>query len=191
MMMKKKIVWLLPLLCSGCVHAMVELNHAMFQATNLQEFRAAFVQTNQNQHSSPPRHLQQQTNEQPQDSLPIYADSFENGQPGFYHGVASGDPLPDAVILWTRYTPTNGKEEIELELRLAATMDVDNIEDLLDPDQNTNLRRAKVVVTNATDFVAKIDVTGLQEGSDYVFAFSGTFWKTLFDADDDCFFVCF
>ncbi|KAG7365756.1 hypothetical protein IV203_028426 [Nitzschia inconspicua] len=22
------------------------------------------------------------------------------GMPGFYHGVASGDPLPDAIILW-------------------------------------------------------------------------------------------
>ncbi|MEV3975494.1 PhoD-like phosphatase N-terminal domain-containing protein, partial [Streptomyces sp. NPDC050698] len=28
------------------------------------------------------------------------------GSPGFAHGVASGDPLPDAVIIWTRITPT-------------------------------------------------------------------------------------
>ena len=24
----------------------------------------------------------------------------------FRHGIASGDPLPDAVVLWTRVTPT-------------------------------------------------------------------------------------
>jgi alkaline phosphatase D len=27
-------------------------------------------------------------------------------EPVFAHGVASGDPLPDAVLLWTRVTPT-------------------------------------------------------------------------------------
>src|SRR3712207_1215929 len=26
--------------------------------------------------------------------------------PQFAHGVASGDPLPDGVLLWTRVTPT-------------------------------------------------------------------------------------
>uniref|UniRef100_UPI0034DFFEA0 PhoD-like phosphatase N-terminal domain-containing protein n=1 Tax=Streptomyces flavofungini TaxID=68200 RepID=UPI0034DFFEA0 len=25
--------------------------------------------------------------------------------PAFHHGVASGDPLPDGVLLWTRVTP--------------------------------------------------------------------------------------
>ena len=27
---------------------------------------------------------------------------------GFQHGVASGDPLPDRVVLWTRVTPPAG-----------------------------------------------------------------------------------
>lgn len=26
----------------------------------------------------------------------------------FYHGVASGDPLPDGVMIWTRVTPDSG-----------------------------------------------------------------------------------
>ena len=26
--------------------------------------------------------------------------------PAFLHGVASGDPLPDGILLWTRVTPT-------------------------------------------------------------------------------------
>ena len=28
--------------------------------------------------------------------------------PAFLHGVASGDPLPDGVLLWTRVTPAAG-----------------------------------------------------------------------------------
>ncbi|MGB3543860.1 PhoD-like phosphatase N-terminal domain-containing protein, partial [Rubrivirga sp.] len=28
----------------------------------------------------------------------------------FYHGVASGDPMPDGVILWTRVTPPTDTE---------------------------------------------------------------------------------
>lgn len=27
--------------------------------------------------------------------------------PAFLHGVASGDPLPDGILLWTRVTPTS------------------------------------------------------------------------------------
>ena len=30
------------------------------------------------------------------------------GEVEFLHGVASGDPLPDRVILWTRVTPKSG-----------------------------------------------------------------------------------
>lgn len=30
--------------------------------------------------------------------------------PAFLHGVASGDPLPDGVLLWTRVTPEPGAE---------------------------------------------------------------------------------
>ena len=32
----------------------------------------------------------------------------KSGQAPFFHGVASGDPLPDAIILWTRVTPAQG-----------------------------------------------------------------------------------
>lgn len=32
-------------------------------------------------------------------SQPLLADTF-GGEPGFYHSVASGDPLADAVVIW-------------------------------------------------------------------------------------------
>ena len=203
------------------VEGMVELNHAMFKASNLEEFREAFVyggfelydHPQQQQQKKQPgfktvttkkrkkprRMLQQQQQQQRQrdrqptvnsgeSSSPIYADSFPTGTAGFYHGVASGDPLKDSVILWTRYTPLpqSSNDDVVLELRVAElpttapTVDggddnVLEVESLLDPNENTDLRRTKIIVNNATDFVAKIDVTGLQEGTDYVFAFSGTY----------------
>ena len=39
---------------------------------------------------------------------PALAATAATSVPGFVHGVASGDPMPDSVLLWTRVTPTNG-----------------------------------------------------------------------------------
>lgn len=40
--------------------------------------------------------------------LPVYAWTGEPGPASlFRHGVASGDPLPDGVILWTRVSPAD------------------------------------------------------------------------------------
>ena len=39
------------------------------------------------------------------------------GKAGFYHGVASGDPLPTKVIIWTRYTPISAKSKVNIEYR--------------------------------------------------------------------------
>src|ERR1044072_4714578 len=36
----------------------------------------------------------------------IAATASADAAPEFAHGVASGDPLPDGVLLWTRVTPT-------------------------------------------------------------------------------------
>ncbi|MFN6135696.1 MAG: PhoD-like phosphatase N-terminal domain-containing protein [Bacteroidota bacterium] len=37
----------------------------------------------------------------------------------FYHGVASGDPLSDRVIIWTRVSPQNGEESIDVRWLVA------------------------------------------------------------------------
>ena len=115
---------------------------------------------------------------------------------GFYHSVASGDPTQDSVIIWTRYTPVSADDVITLEFRVAAingnndtannhtanndtannhtankdpTMVTD--EELLDPALNPDLRRGLVTVTKATDFVAKIDMTGLPSGTHFAYVF--------------------
>ena len=82
--------------------------------------------------------------------------------------------MPDAVIVWTRYTPADGEEEISLEFRMAKVDAELAVDDHLNPEANVDLHRATVVVTAESDFIAKIDVTGLQANANYVFAFSGT-----------------
>lgn len=84
----------------------------------------------------------------------------------------SGDPLPDAVIIWTRYTPTTAEESIALELRLAPIEAGLPVEDHLDPSKNPNLRRIQVTVSSSTDFIAKLDITGLPSNAKFVYGFS-------------------
>ena len=41
----------------------------------------------------------------------------------FYHGVASGDPLKDKVIIWTRVTPENHENKISVYWELSKFSD--------------------------------------------------------------------
>jgi alkaline phosphatase D len=94
----------------------------------------------------------------------------------FQHGVASGDPLSDAVIVWTRITPhagaslaaaaecsgdeTGAAPLIEVEWRIAS-----------DPAM-TSVARSGVVTTDASvDYTVKVDVSGLQPGTTYYYDF--------------------
>ena len=104
-------------------------------------------------------------------SKPLLA-SYFNGIPGFYHGVASGDPLPHAVILWTRYTPILETDVITLELRMSPMISTLPLSDHLNPDRNTDLRRVKIEVSGSSDWVAKLDVTGLPSGTNFIYAFT-------------------
>ena len=47
---------------------------------------------------------QQSPSEQSIAPLDLYNQASRAGLP-FLHSVASGDPLPDSIILWTRVTP--------------------------------------------------------------------------------------
>ena len=54
------------------------------------------------------------------DGFPTFMYSGEPGPENlFQHGVASGDPLPDAVILWTRVTPCRGRAPVEVFWEMA------------------------------------------------------------------------
>lgn len=105
------------------------------------------------------------------DSEPLLADYY-GGTAGFYHGIASGDPMPNAIILWTRFTPVAVTDEVTLELRIAKIDSSIPVDAHLTPGENPDLRRATVVVTSDSDWVAKIDMTGLDPATAYVFAFT-------------------
>ena len=104
-------------------------------------------------------------------SQPLLA-SYFGGVPGFYHGVASGDPLPDAVILWTRYTPMTATSVVTLELRISPVIPSLPVASHLDPALNTELRRVNIEVSAASDWIAKVDVIGLPTGTSFIYAFS-------------------
>jgi len=78
----------------------------------------------------------------------------------FLHGVASGDPLSDAVILWTRAEPKGGESSIELVWTIAT-----------DPELTQTVDGGSVSTDAGTDFTVKLDVTGLSAGTTYYYRF--------------------
>lgn len=77
----------------------------------------------------------------------------------FYHGVASGDPLPDGFIIWTRLTPDE-EGEVGVTYRVATDPDMLNVVD------------AGVYSTGAErDYTVKVDVRGLNAGESYWYQF--------------------
>lgn len=78
----------------------------------------------------------------------------------FLHGVASGDPLQDRVILWTRISPE------DLALRLNVTWEVAS-----DAAFSQIIATGKVETSIAVDFTVKVDATGLDAGQSYFYRF--------------------
>lgn len=105
-----------------------------------------------------------------EESKPMLADWF-GGDKGFYHGVASGDPLPDAVIIWTRYT-NDCLDDVEIEFRIAEVDPNLEFEAHLDPSKNGNIKMGRVVASKHHDWVVKLDIHGLKPYTQYVYAFT-------------------
>jgi alkaline phosphatase D len=79
----------------------------------------------------------------------------------FQHGVASGDPLADRVILWTRVTPAQQRSSISVGFIVAT-----------DPLLTQVVRRGTTRTHAGRDNTVKIDATGLQPGTTYYYRFS-------------------
>ncbi len=77
----------------------------------------------------------------------------------FYHGVASGDPLSDRVIIWTRVTP-DSSSSIPVKWQVAP-----------DTAFSTITQSGTLTTSDAEDFTVKVDVTGLQPGTWYYYRF--------------------
>ena len=81
------------------------------------------------------------------------------GKLAFLHGVASGDPLSDRVILWTRVTP-EFPEPVRVRYRVAR-----------DAQMRQVVAVADVITDASRDFTVKVDPTGLLPGQHYWYEF--------------------
>ncbi len=79
----------------------------------------------------------------------------------FQHGVASGDPLSDRVILWTRVTETVPPAEIPVDYVVATDTGLANV-----------VATGASVAARKQDYTVKVDVTGLAPGTTYYYRFS-------------------
>jgi len=78
----------------------------------------------------------------------------------FLHGVASGDPLHDRIILWTRLTPNDNAARLEVVWEIAS-----------DEAFKQLVNTGKVQTNAAQDFTVKVDADRLQAGTEYYYRF--------------------
>jgi alkaline phosphatase D len=79
----------------------------------------------------------------------------------FTHNVASGDPLSDRVILWTRVVPARtSRTEISCEWQVARA-----------PDFKTLVQIGQAKASLATDYTIKVDVENLEDDTQYFYRF--------------------
>jgi alkaline phosphatase D len=77
----------------------------------------------------------------------------------FAHGIASGDPLPDGVILWTRVSG-DGAGPIDVEWEVAE-----------DPEMTKRVTGGTFKTDAERDFTVKVDARGLSAGKTYYYRF--------------------
>jgi alkaline phosphatase D len=79
----------------------------------------------------------------------------------FDYGVASGDPLAAAVVLWTHAKPSDGSSSaVQLTWEVAS-----------DADFKTLVASGQVTADAATGHTAKVDAQGLTAGTEYWYCF--------------------
>ena len=78
----------------------------------------------------------------------------------FLHGVASGDPLTNSVIIWTRLTPSDSIDELNLNYEVSKS------------DTFSTLIHSGSLTTKKTeDYTVKIDLQNLEENTVYYYRF--------------------
>ena len=87
--------------------------------------------------------------------------SFDPELYPFYHGVASGDPLSDRVIIWTRVSPDSTSGEIEVQWYIATDTLINEV--VASGTFSTNANR---------DYTVKVDVEDLSPATTYYFMFN-------------------
>jgi alkaline phosphatase D len=100
---------------------------------------------------------------------PLWAGRQQPGQAGarrsaafppFLHGVASGDPLPDAVVIWTRIT-SEASGPLDVNWKMAT-----------DASMLFEVASGVAITGPERDYTVKVDVEGLEENTFYYYQFS-------------------
>lgn len=81
------------------------------------------------------------------------------GAVAFNHGVASGDPTTNRVVIWTRVTPEN-PGSVPVRWIVARNRELTDV-----------VKTGVVETTEARDYTVKADVTGLRAGAPYFYGF--------------------
>ncbi|MGP3691340.1 alkaline phosphatase D family protein [Streptomyces sp. IBSNAI002] len=96
------------------------------------------------------------------------ARAAEAVEPSFLHGVASGDPLPDGILLWTRVTPApdavpgSGRgADVTVGWEVAADRGFSRI-----------VAAGTTIASASSDHTVKADVRGLQPRTPYWYRFT-------------------
>lgn len=92
------------------------------------------------------------------------------GERGFHHGVASGSPLHNAVVLWTRYTPEAAEAIVDVQLLLVEARHAEAL--VSDGVVGEHVKTWAAQTDIEKDWVVKLDVRGLESGTEYVYAFT-------------------
>lgn len=79
----------------------------------------------------------------------------------FLHGVASGDPLTDRVILWTRATPDVAASSVAVDWLIATDTSLKNV-----------VQTGRFTTHAARDYTVKVDVTQLKSYTTFYYQFS-------------------
>ena len=99
----------------------------------------------------------------------------------FYHGVASGDPLSDRVIIWTRITIPFDERIAWVNVDSQSSVYSSSVFDttvqvgwqIATDTQFTNVVNSGTASTDSSlDYTVKVDVTGLQPNTWYYYRFS-------------------
>ncbi len=86
----------------------------------------------------------------------------------FYHGVASGDPMTDRVIIWTRLTTENEPVVFSVDWEVAT-----------DPEMSNVIQSGTAETTADQSFTVKVDVENLEPNSTYYYQFDYEGAKSL------------
>ncbi len=81
------------------------------------------------------------------------------GAVAFNHGVASGDPKQDRVVIWTRVSPEQSGD-VPVRWIVARNRELTDI-----------VKTGVIAATSARDYTVKADVTGLRPGAPYFYGF--------------------